>query len=260
MRNSAFVVLSDLVASTLGIAVLLFLLAIAGGPKSGGPLANDISAHSLEASFKTYDSPPLSPQDVVAALYARTWGSGHAATVIDVFSDRIVLVRHSSEKFDPGTEIPRKGLNRGDLPPGVLSGHSEKLPGPIVFNFSNEMLNVLGRNGSFPAKKALVISVPRALYRVGPNGRTSWSPGFSDLIGSRSNYQLFRKRLEGLLADVPSSSRLHVNEDGRLARGAHFSFHTGRALSRIPEVIEKLIIIILYGMSALIVLRVERNR
>ncbi|MEI2384493.1 hypothetical protein [Breoghania sp. JC706] len=241
--------------------MLLFLLVLAngaGGPAPEPPAA--ISPDRIEASFATHVGPPLSPQDMVAALYARTWGGRTEAAMIDVFPDRYVLVRHHGEAFDPGREFPRDAAAMRALVSRVARERDAGEGAPVLFNFSNEQLNAVLGAGLPKAGAIRVVPVPRALYRSDPGGRKVWSAGFAKLIAANADPSAFRRELKRLLSaggGIPDAS---VNQDDELRRRVSLAARAGGALSRIGQGIENYAVIFLYGMFALIILRTERKR
>lgn len=260
MRDSAMIALSDLVASTLGIAILLFIVALGNGLDRNQPSPkSQVTGDTIETAFKVFRGAPLSPQEMVETLYARTRGGRRGEATIDIFADRIVIVRHSEKTVDRGTIIMREKLTAGDTRAQIISRLSSERAELIVYIFSNEFLNVLDEYGVFSRSNVRFLIVPSALYRRELNGNVRWSGDFESLIDARVPYMEFRSRLIKILTNTGFPSVRPVKETDSLLGGHSQSYRPGFVFEKIKKGIENIIIFLLMGLSFAVIGLTERR-
>lgn len=259
MRDGALIALSDLVASTFAIAVLLFLVAFATGTNNEKDLPDkEIARSQVDAAFKEFRGPPLSGDDMVEILFARTAGGRSGVTTIDVFPDRVVFVRHRGTGTDTRVKINRSDLASGralQLRDEYITNNKDII---YLYNFSNDCLNVLSEYGYLSRLYARILMVPHALYRIRENNSISWSIGFSRLIEGRATYQQFREYLKYMLKENTSYTSARVNEDEKLLSGGGYAFRPEGVISKFIQLIENIVIISLFALFSLVILRMER--
>ena len=187
MKSSA-IVLSDIAASTLGIA--LFILHLASALQQDLAPAELRLNGEVETMFKSFQAPSVSAREMVSAFYSRTASAPQKTVLIDVLHDRIVIKSNGTrgvfELADPG--VAESFHNR------ILQLPAQDL---ILFVFNNRSLNAIHDDLAPRLQNTKIIMVPAALRSASPRG--GWLPKFQDLEKAKLNRAEFDVALRALL-------------------------------------------------------------
>lgn len=202
MKDGA-VVLSDIAASTLGIALFVLLFAFALQNETASPPTPVQMRGEITSTFKTLTARPTRAQDMVSALYARSATLDADQMTIDVFSDRVeIRTRIKTQRPNRHTLFLSDPDFYSELRNQIAQnqGQNAKL---YLFVFSNRTLNglydVLSLSGAGGIHTANVILVPAALRSVSATGTQGWTTRFQKLTTARMTRGNFERSLRQLL-------------------------------------------------------------
>lgn len=248
--KGGMIVLADIAASTLGIALLL-LITIAN-LREDTPIAINRAISSTEISdvYQPITGPPLSSSDMVTLLHNRTRQTSDRALMLDAFSNRVVVSGHDVADPQSSTTIM---LDQHDFDADLMAILTQDNP-ITVFVFDTKTQNRLHRPLRPVGAKQTNVTVPAALRSVDLSGHDTWHPDFAALMKQRLSRQEFVEILTQILVRAQTDDAASQFADGRNVVGGFLHLST-----RLYAILTTILTALFFGCTLGVICLIERQ-
>ncbi|MEM8837990.1 MAG: hypothetical protein AAGE89_07845 [Pseudomonadota bacterium] len=235
MRDGQMIVLADIAASTLGIALLLLTIVYAGfGTRTVEPTTRErLESQDIAQAFKPVTAAPLSANTMIQHLHGRSRASPDGTRSIEVFADRIELRLTGINGAVEAIVLQRDASDFGSRLNAALSDAAWREKPVPLFLFSNQLFNVVYDAVAQRGIEIAILNIPRALVGRDSSGNTGWSRSFSVILKKDQPVEAFTNDLASLLAgEEPATQPRQANTGAGENAGSGGVFGFGEGITQ----------------------------
>ncbi len=241
IKNGEMVIISDIAACTLGVALFLFVLVYTfqNANRNESLFQQDFTDAEISETFKTVTTAPLAPAEMIRILHSRTLSTDGNTNSIDVFSNRVVIISNTYLHQKQETTLWRHDSDFFEKLEYHLQQRDWSDKKVYLYVMSNQLYNVVYDKIKTHNAKIITINIPQSLTELNSTNKREWHPKFFELNQKKQSIETFNNELR-IILENNSKNQKHIKNkySGLLALHTGFG-KTCLALNIISKIINK---------------------